>query len=264
MKRFLYLSWVALLFLIWTGCGDTFRPVIIPNPPTFPNPQAAHSVIAINDNGPISDGSVLVVDVSGDSEVSIGQVGIAPVHAVQQSANQILVLNQATTGNSSASLSKVAFNSTVISGAIGTISLPPNSQPSFVAVAPSDTTAYVTLPAYVPDPVNAPNVVVPSVGVVNTLTSALVNTIPLTNNPSLIPYALAVTPDKSKLYVANNPGSLSAFNTIDRSVRPINGTLTSSPIWLSVRSDSQRVYVLEATTGTVAWLDTSVTSGPAR
>jgi len=263
MKRFLQLTWIVFLFLIWTGCGDTFRPIIIPNPPTFPDPRAAHSVIAINDNGLISNGSALVVDVSGDSEVSIGTVAVAPVHAVQQTASQILVLNQATTSTSTASLSKVFFNGTVINGAISTITLPPNSQPNFVAVAPSDTTAYVTLPSVVPDP-NFPND--NAVGAVNTNTNVLVATIKVGS----CPMAMAVTPDKSKLYVANNSsfcnpaatgGSLNAFNTLDQTARAISGTLSSAPIWLSVRSDSQRVYVLEAN-GTLASIDTTSTAGP--
>jgi hypothetical protein len=265
MKRFLWLGWMAFLLLISPGCGDVFRPIIIPNPPTFPDPRAAHTVMSVNNNGSISPGSVLVVDVSGDSEVSVADVGVTPVHAVQQTANVMLVLNQATTAASVNSLSQVVFFGTVISGTSSTISLPPNSAPNFVAVAPSDTTAYVTLPNLIPDPVNNLGVIVPSVGVVNTTTAAVVATIPLSNNPSFNPSALAVSPDKSKLYVACNPVnpgpcSISAFNTLDRSVRPVTGTLSSAPIWLSPRSDSQRVFVLEAN-GTLAWLDTTSTTG---
>jgi hypothetical protein len=267
MKRFLWLGWMAGLFLFCAGCGDTFRPIIIPNIPTFPDPRAAHTVMAVNNNGPTNPnepfgpGSVLVVDVSGDSEVGIANVGVTPVYAVQQSASQVLVLNQATTSTSVASLSKVFFFGTVINGTPGTISLPPNSAPSFVAVAPSDTTAYVTLPKYVPDP-TPPQTIVPSVGVVNTQSNTLVATIPVQNNP----FALAVTPDKSKLYVACDPltssvCSMTAFNTLDQSPRAISGTLSSSPIWLSARSDSQRVFVLEAG-GKLAWLDTTSTPGP--
>jgi hypothetical protein len=188
------------------------------------------------------------------------------VHAVQQTANQVLVVNQATTTSSVNSLSKVVFSGVVVNGTPGTISLPPNSAPNFVAVAPADTLAYVTLPKFVPDPVNFPTVIVPSVGVVNTQSNNLVTTIPLSNDPSFNPFALVVTHDKSKLYVACdpvNPGpcSLSAFNTLDRSARPITGTLSSPPIWLSARSDSQRVFVLEAN-GTLASLDTTSTPGP--
>jgi DNA-binding beta-propeller fold protein YncE len=261
MKRFLWLGGMAYLCLLWTGCGDTFRPIIIPNPPTFPDPRAAHTVVAISDNGSISRGSVLVVDVSGDSEVSIANVGATPVHAVQQSANQVLVLNQATTTNLNASLTKLIFSGVTISANPNVISLPPNSAPDFVAVAPSDTAVYVSLPNYIPDP-NPPATVVPSVGVVNTTSNTMVATIPVGGHP----FALVVTPDKSKLYVACDPQapgacSLSAFNTLDRSPRAISGTLGSAPIWLAARSDSQRVYVLEAD-GTLASLDTTSTPGP--
>ena len=98
MKRFLWLGFVLCLYLICSGCGDTFRPIIIPNPPTFPNPKAAHTVVSINDNGTVVAGSAMVIDVSGDTDVSVVPVDIAPVHAVQQTANVVLVVNQAVKG----------------------------------------------------------------------------------------------------------------------------------------------------------------------
>jgi DNA-binding beta-propeller fold protein YncE len=256
MKRYLWLFVIVCLFLICTGCGDTFRPVIIPNPPKFPDPRAAHTVVTISDNGGIdaqSDnvlpGSVMVVDVTGDSNVSVADcqkgspcIGIAPVHAVQQTATQVLVVNQSVPGVIGDSLSKVNFSGTTISSAT-TISLPPDSAPTFVAVAPSDTTAYVTLPSFAP----------PSVGVVSTSSNALLATIPVGNDP----VAIAVTPDRNKLYVANQgSNSISAFNTLDRSPRIINGAAFTSPLWLVARTDSQRVFVLNGN-GTLTTLDTT-------
>ena len=278
MKRFLWLGFVLCLDLICSGCGDTFRPIIIPNPPTFPNPKAAHTVVAINDNGLFVPGSAMVIDVSGDTDVSHANLDIAPVHAVQQTANEVLVVNQAVTGlnvpttsclvtfpptppnhvfNVCSSITKLNFSGTVIGGT-NAISLPIYSGANFVAVAPTDTTAYVTLPTYPPDPTQPLNIV-PSVGVVNTQSNDLVATIPVGNNP----VALAVTPDKSKLYVANkDSNSISGFNTVDRSQRVDSpASTTSPPIWLSVRTDGQRVYALEQN-GTLAWLDTTSTAGP--
>ena len=107
MKRFLWLGFVLSVYLICTGCGETFRPIIIPNPPTFPNPQAAHTVVAINDNGTIVPGSAMVIDVSGDTDVSQASVGLAPVHAVQQTASQILVVNHSVTGALADSITKL-------------------------------------------------------------------------------------------------------------------------------------------------------------
>src|SRR6202140_5466605 len=231
MKRFLWLGFVLSVYLICSGCGETFRPIIIPNPPVFPNPKAAHTVLSINDNGTIVPGTAMVVDVSGDTDVSVVNVGLAPVHAVQQTANQVLVVNHSTTGALADSITKLTFNSILISGS-NTISLPANSAPNFVATTESSQ-AYVSLPSYVPDPVNNPGVVVPSVGVVNTNSNSLVNTIPVGTNP----VAIAETPNSQKLYVANQGDStVSGFNTVDRSARTINGSF-SAPVWLIARSD---------------------------
>src|SRR5215467_12573162 len=94
MKRFLWLAPVLCLVAVWAGCGDTFRPIIIPNPPAFPDPRAAHTVISINDNGNNDQGSAMEIDVSGDAILDVGKIGIAPVHAVQQTATQVLAVNQ--------------------------------------------------------------------------------------------------------------------------------------------------------------------------
>src|SRR6266851_3681741 len=198
MRRFLWLGFVLFLYLICSGCGDTFRPIIIPNPPTFPNPKAAHTVVAINDNGTVVPGSAMVVDVSGDSDVSVRDVGLAPVHAVQQTANEVLAVNQAVTGltppptgclvtvntqvfNVCPSITKLNFSGTVI-GSTSTISLPPSSAANFVATTESSQ-AYVLLPNYIPDPIKFPDVIVPSVGVVNTQSNNLGATKPVGNNP---------------------------------------------------------------------------------
>lgn len=250
MKRFLWLGFVLFLYVICSGCGDTFRPIIIPNPPTFPDPRAAHTVVSINDNGTVVPGSAMVVDVSGDTDMSIANVGLAPVHAVQQTANQVLVVNHSVTGAVADSITKLSFNGTTISGAT-TVSLPPNSAPSFVATTESSQ-AYVLLPGYVP----------PSVGVVNTSTNNLVHTIPVGNTP----VAMAETPNSQKLYVANrDDNTVSGFNTIDRSQRPLdlNGFSFSAPLWVIARSDSQRVYVLNGNSGNafLSAIDTTATVG---
>jgi DNA-binding beta-propeller fold protein YncE len=239
---------VLFLFTICTGCGDVFRPVIIPNPPAFPDPRASHSVMAVNDNG-TDRGSLMVVNVSGDTDVGVTNMGLSPVHAVQSAANQVLVANHAIPGALGDSLTKISFLGTQILGTT-TISLPPDSAPNFVATTQSGT-AYVSLPGFAP----------PSVGVVSTTSNALVATIPVGTNP----VAMAETPDGRKLYVANQgDNSISSFNTIDRSARPIdlNGGPNpfSAPLWVSARSDNQRVYVLNGN-DTLTTLDTTSAAG---
>src|ERR1017187_8053703 len=109
MKRFLWLGFVLSIYLIGTGCGDTFRPIIIPNPPVFPNPAAAHTVVSINDNGTLVFGSAMVIDVSGDTDVSVADVGLAPGYAVQQSTSQVLVANHSVSGALADSVTKLSF-----------------------------------------------------------------------------------------------------------------------------------------------------------
>jgi len=249
MKRFLWLGCALFLCGVWCGCGETFRPIIIPNPPVFPNPKAAHTVVSINDNGTLVRGTAMVIDVSGDSDVSEADVGLAPAYAVQQTANQVLVVNHSVTGAVADSITKLNFSSTIIFSA-PTISLPIGSAPNFVAAAPAARTAYVTLPNYSP----------PSVAMVDTLINST-QTTPVGNNP----VALAVTPNNSKLYVANQGDStVSGFDIVSLGLSERAGSpasVSSPPIWLVARTDNQRVYVLEMS-GVLAEIDTTSTAGP--
>ncbi len=251
MKRFLLLIAVLFFLILWVGCGQTFRPIIIPNPPQFPNPAASHSVISINDNGVVVDGSAMDIDVSGDSIVGIVTMGLRPVHAVMATSNLMLVANQSVPGAGSDSVTKVTFFGTVISST-STVTLPAGSAPNFVASAPGDTKAYISLPGE---------------SAVGILTESDNNVTPITVGTN--PVAIAVTPDTTKLYVANfGSKSISAFNTVDRSTRTICDSsntcppaMSAPPIWLSARTDSQRVYVLESN-GTLGYITISTTAGP--
>ncbi|MGB9234701.1 MAG: hypothetical protein WCC04_09825, partial [Terriglobales bacterium] len=260
MKRFLCLGAVLCLLLGWVGCGQVFRPIIIPNPPQFPNPAAAHTVVTLNDNGTFNDGSAMVIDVSGDSVVSIKSVGLNPVHAVMQSATQALVVNQSNASLPQDSVTKLFFSGTTIGGTT-TITLPPSydasgnlttGAPNFVATTEANQ-AYVLMPQYQPpNQNNVGGTIVPSFAVINTTLGSTVTTIPVGNSP----VAMVETPDGAKLYVANQgDGTLNAFNTRPSiSTRTINGSPTAPPIWLSARTDSQQVYVLEGN-GTLGYLN---------
>ena len=263
MKRYLQLGVVGFLFLICTGCGDVFRPTIIPPNPIFPNPAAAHTIVTISDNGDVSAGSAMVIDVSGDSEVSIKNMGVHPVHLVQQTANQILVVNQTDATVPQDSVSRLTFSGTVIFAA-NTITLPTSydpggsqavttALPNFVATTEASE-AYVLMPRYQPVQTGGP--IIPSIAVINTTSDSITATIPVGNNPM----AMAETPDARKLYVANfDDNTISGFNTLDRSARTVSGSF-ASPTWLAIRSDNQRLYVLGD--GTLSTVDISTTAGP--
>src|ERR1022692_548389 len=252
MKRLLGLGSVLCLCLICGGCGDTFRPIIIPNTPTFPNPAAAHTVVSINDNAPppgqpeSAVGTAMVIDVTGDIDTSIANVGLAPVFAVQQTANVVLVANHSIAGALADSVTKLNFSSTSIFST-NTISLPANSAPNFLATTESSQ-AYVLLSG------------LPAVGVLNTLSNSLVATVAVGNDPD----AMAETANGQKLYVANlGDNTVSGFNTATGALSSRGDVIGSfnAPLWISARSDSQRLYVLNGN-GVISTVDTTSSAGP--
>src|SRR5215467_8566050 len=84
----------VLLLMICVACGDTLRPVAIPQQNVPPNPGAFHFVLVINDNGTSNPGSVTRIDVSGDSAASVEPTGVNPVHAtVLPSGLRVYVAN---------------------------------------------------------------------------------------------------------------------------------------------------------------------------
>ena len=178
MKRFLCLGAVLVLFVICSGCGDVFRPIIVPTPQQFPNPAAAHTVVTISDNANLVNGqefpqagSVMVIDVSGDTDVSQKTVGLRPVHAVQQAANVVLLVNQSTQAMPEDSVNKLTFSGTIV-GSVTTITLPPSydgsgnlvsAAPNFVATTESGH-AYVSMPLYQPpNPVSYTHLTLPTI-----------------------------------------------------------------------------------------------------
>lgn len=229
---------VVSLLGICIACGETYRPVANPIIPSPPNPGAPHAVLVITGNGDNNPGASTTIDVSGDTAVSQSTVGLVPVHAaLVQRATLVYVAN-----SHEDTVSEFGITSPA---PVTTISLPAGSAPVFVATTESAT-------VYVAD--SGSN----TIAVISTSSNVLASTIPVGVNPA----TMAELPNGQKLYVANQGngggnGSVSSINTIDRIPNPpISGTWIS-PVWVAVRSDGQRAYVLDSGTGNVSAIDTS-------
>jgi hypothetical protein len=77
-------GWVAAIVLAtWLelSCGQVYRPVVIPVNTTPPNPANFHAVFGITANVPFSPGTALQIDVSGDSDIGVANMGVNPTHA---------------------------------------------------------------------------------------------------------------------------------------------------------------------------------------
>lgn len=221
-----------LLLLICTSCGDTFRPVAIPLSPSPPDPSSFHYVIVISDNAPSNPGGSSRIDVSGDTNVGVARVGLAPSHAA-------LLPNGARLYVANSGEDTVSSYSPSLPGAVTTTSLPAGAGPVFVHTTQNDT-------------VFVANAGIDEVAAISAFTNVVTNRIAVGVNP----IALAEIPSTTKLYVVNQGSdSVTSINTLDKTV---NATIPtgSSPVWAVARSDSARVYVLNSASGTVSVIDT--------
>jgi YVTN family beta-propeller protein/autotransporter-associated beta strand protein len=156
-------------------------------------------------------------------------VGVTPdggrVYVTNQNANTVSVINTAT-------------NTVIATIAVG-------NQPSAVTVTPDGTRAYVS---------NFNSFFNGTVSVINTVTNAVIDTIPL--GVVAGPQVLAVSPNGSRVYVANNSDS-NVF-VIDTATNAVIATITVGlfPIGVIVTPDGTRVYVTN-TNNTVSVIDTA-------
>ncbi len=220
------------LVLVWSGCGDTYRPVAIPITPPPPDPSSFHFALVISGNGTSNPGASSRIDVSGDTNVAVTRVGLGPVHvALTPGGGRVYVANSLEDTISTYTPSN--FTS------VTTVSLPAGSFPVFLATTQTDT-------------VYAANFGNHSVSAIATLNNVITATIQVGVNP----VALAETPDGTKLYAVNQgDGTVTAINTVDKSVHQTIPT-GATPVWAVARSDSHRVYVLNSGSGTVSAIDT--------
>ncbi len=81
VRRVGWLAAMALAILLWASCGDIYRPVVIPVSTTPPNPANFHAVFGISTNVIANPGTALQIDVAGDTNIGVADMGINPTHA---------------------------------------------------------------------------------------------------------------------------------------------------------------------------------------
>jgi YVTN family beta-propeller protein len=244
-RRVVGAALMTALVLLWTACGETYRPVANPVIPPQPNPAFSHIVLVLTDNGANYPGASTTIDVSGDTAESQSQLGLQPVYATLVGGTQVYVANSLEDTISTFGASNpVPVRTISLPSSCGS---PPCSLPVFLATTET-ATVYVA------------NSKSNTVSAISTNDNAVTNTITVGTSPA----ALAETPDTQKVYVANQGsggtgGSVTSINTLDKTVVP-NPPLASfgwvSPVWVVTRSDSQRAYVLDQGSGLLAAIDT--------
>jgi len=236
---------VLVLMFVFTSCGQTYRPVATPVPPNPPSPGFSHIALVISGNDFIHPhpGASTSIDVSGDTAISQSTLGLMPVQAA-------LVANGTTVYVANSGDDTVSTFPASSPTPVTTISLPPGSKPSFVATTET-ATVYVANPG---------NNTVLAIATANNVVEPPISGIQV----GVDPVSMAETPNAEALYVANfgsgtGGGSVTSINPVDRSVNPpIANAAWVSPVSVVARSDSNRVYVLDAGSGMVVAIDTAI------
>ncbi|MGH9503592.1 MAG: YncE family protein [Terriglobales bacterium] len=247
LRRWARVLGILTLGLIGISCGDQYRPVAIPIVPPPPDPAAIHFVLVLSDNGAIDPGASSRVDVSGDTNIGVVQLGLGPAHATLTSnGTRVYAVNALE--DSVSSFSPTPGSTTT---AVTTTSLPAGSHPVFVHTTESGS-VYVA---------NFGTGTVAAISISSNTVTNIIRVDPSqpVPDPNSQPVALAETPDGKKLYVVNQgTGSVSSINTLDGSVNGNTVIPTGTlPVWAVARSDSARIYVLNSGSGTLSAIDTS-------
>ena len=235
LSRLGRLAALFVLIIIELNCGDTYRPVAIPQPPTPPNPGALHYMLVVTANGPVNPGATTRLDVSGDTAVAQAHVGLGPVHvAVLPSGSRTYVANSMEdTVSSFASSMPTTVTTTVLAGTSQ------HPVPVFVQ-SMENSTMYVA------------NYGDSTVDAIAVATNVVSNTIPVGANP----VALVETADANHLYSVNlGANSVTSIDPVSRTVKTTIPVGTS-PVWARARSDNQKIYVLNSGSGTITSIDT--------
>jgi YVTN family beta-propeller protein len=237
---------VSILCLICVSCGDQFRPVAIPITPPPPDPASFHFVVVLSDNGLQNPGAGSRLDVSGDTNIGVAQLGLGPAHAVLlPNGTRLYVVNRLED-----SVSSYSPNTPTM---VATTSLPAGSSPVFVHTTENGT-VYVA---------NFGTGTVAAISTAINVASNIIRVDPSqpVPDPNSKPVALAETPDGKKLYVVNQgSGSVTSISVVDKTVSAAIKT-GANPVWAVTRSDSARVYVLHSGSGSgsgkVSTIDTA-------
>ncbi|MGC1228743.1 MAG: YncE family protein, partial [Candidatus Sulfotelmatobacter sp.] len=263
-QRVCRLGAVVVLIVLWSACGQVYRPVVLPcslgglpNCPVElpPSPTAFHAVYGISLNVPNYPGNAMQIDVGGDSIIgetpssdpSAPNIGDNPTNAAILPNFAAVYVASAASGvpggiDQISSFTPAADSPTGTGlGPVSNIQMPTGSLPVFLNTTQNGF-IYVA------------NFGTNSISTINTSLNAVINTGTVGTNP----VALAEIPDALKIYVANQgSNTISDVNPADLSSTLVPGFSGMTPVWIVARSDSQKVYVLTQGDGQLVTIDTA-------
>jgi YVTN family beta-propeller protein len=263
--------------VVCVSCGQVYRPVVIPITITPPNPSNFHEMFAINANVPFNPGTGMQVDVSGDTNAGVINIGLNPTHAaILPNNTRVFVASAGSViGQSDVVTSFIpAFNASVGTGlgAGATISLPGQTA-SITAITESANLVSATLNAPLNNIGLGDVIVIAGAGVagyngtfplfsLSGTTIQYVNSVtglaPSSGGTASVPAqpVFVGSTQNNAVYVANyNSGSVAVINTLLNAVT--NSALVGAhPVALAETPNGNKLYVANQGSNAVSSLNT--------
>ena len=226
--------------VLMSGCGQSFRPTIIPVLKPGGDPANPGQAVVLSTN-PAGSGSNMHINSSGDTNVGVVTVGPNPVF-LGRSVNQAVAVNT----NNSATLYLALLPT---SSAINTVTLPdPPGTPVASGLGNGNN-------IYIANKTTNDVTLIAGSGIVASAR------IPVGSQPVAVAGVSGGTgTGANKIYVVNNGSNdVTVFSSIDNSfVKTIS--VGSQPIWAVMSTDTGAVYVVNQGAGTVSVIDTGIDS----
>ncbi|HWZ43650.1 MAG TPA: YncE family protein, partial [Candidatus Saccharimonadales bacterium] len=224
----------AVLVVLVEGCSNTFRPTIVSVPGNSGDPSSLAQAVVLSTNPGGGPGSDTHIDVSGDTNVGVVNLGTNPVFLSKISNNRALAINSDQTVTSYLALLPQ-------STAINVITQPSGSLTGVSAAASSNGNIYVAN--------NGSNNVTVIPGNQNVATGNV--------TVGSQPVSVASNAASNKAYVVNRgSNNVSVINAQDNSVAAAVIPVDTSPIWGLVSTDGRLLFVVNQGSGTVTVIDT--------
>lgn len=210
--------------LLVAGCSQNFRQIALPLPTQTGDPAPLDRALFLATAGGTQPGSVTMVDVPGDTNVGVEQMGVDPVMiGLTFGGGRAVVPNSVDNTASS-------FQTGVPFGTVSTTTLPPSSGASFVH-SRQNGKFYIALTS------------LGTLGVVD-FTLSVIKQVPLT---SCSPTAISQVPGGGNVYVGCSDGTVSVVTPSDNiEVDHISSVAGGSIAWMDTSFDGKYTFVADS------------------
>ncbi len=220
LQRRIVLFSLGVVCIVLAGCSQTFRQIAIPLPTATGDPAPLNRALFAAQDSP-RPGTVTFVDVPGDSNVGVVQVGVNPVQIGLTFGGARAVIPNA--GDNTVS----SFQTGITTATVTATSLPVSANPVF-AHSRQIGKFYVALAG------------IGALGVVDS-TLSLVKQVPLT---SCTPVAISQVPNGGNVYVGCSNGSVSVVTPSDN-IEVTNFPVGTSISWMDTSPDGKYTFVAD-------------------